>query len=129
MKKIDISCPITATMSIIGGKWKTVILWYLKDNAMRFTQLKKIIPECSLKMFNDNLKELEKDRILTRTVYAEVPPRVEYGLSEYGKSLMPIIIAMRQWGVKHLLANPNLMADNQPLQEIISMIIDDEFKN
>ena len=126
MKKIDISCPITATMSVINGKWKVVILWYLKDGPQRFTVLKKLIPECSLKMFNDNLKELERDGIIERKVFAEVPPRVEYKFSDYGLSLLPAINILRNWGVKHLMSNPNLMEENKRLQEMITLITSKE---
>jgi DNA-binding HxlR family transcriptional regulator len=126
MKKISISCPISATMSILGGKWKSVILWYLKDGPQRFTALKKLIPECSLKMFNDHLKEMESDGILRREVFAQIPPKVEYSITEYGKTIMPIVIEMRKWGVKHLVKHPELIADNKPLQDIIDVIVRSE---
>jgi DNA-binding HxlR family transcriptional regulator len=122
MKTINISCPISATMSILGGKWKSVILWYLKDGPQRFTALKKLIPECSLKMFNDHLKELESDGVLKRQVFAQVPPKVEYSITEYGMTILPIVLQMRQWGVKHLVKHPELMDGNKPLQDIIEMI-------
>jgi DNA-binding HxlR family transcriptional regulator len=123
MKKIIISCPISATMSILGGKWKSVILWYLKDGPKRFTELKKLISQCSLKMFSDHLKELESDGIIKREVFAQVPPRVEYSITEYGMTLLPIVLEMREWGVKHLINNPELMADNKPLRDIIEMVV------
>lgn len=126
MKRIEITCPITATMSVINGKWKLVILWYLKDGPQRFTALKKLIPECSLKMFNDNLKELEKEGIIERKVFAEVPPRVEYKVSNYGLSLLPIVNTLRNWGVHHLVSNPRLMEENKPLQEMITLITSKE---
>ena len=126
MKRIEITCPITATMSVINGKWKLVILWYLKDGPQRFTALKKLIPQCSLKMFNDNLKELEKEGIIERKVFAEVPPRVEYKISEYGLSLLPIVNVLRNWGVQHLVSNPSLMDKNKSLQEMITLITSKE---
>lgn len=126
LKRIEITCPITATMSVINGKWKLVILWYLKNGPLRFTVLKKQIPQCSLKMFNDNLKELERDGIVERKVFAEVPPRVEYKLSDYGSSLVPIIHTLRNWGVKRLLEYPDLMANNKDLQEMIELITTNE---
>lgn len=126
MKRIEITCPITATMSVINGKWKLVILWYLKDGPQRFTALKKLIPECSLKMFNDNLKELEKGGIIERKVFAEVPPRVEYKISSYGLSLLPIVNVLRNWGVQHLVSNPSLMNKNKSLQEMITLITSKE---
>jgi DNA-binding HxlR family transcriptional regulator len=126
MKKIKISCPIAATLNILGGKWKSVILWYLNDGPKRFTELKKLIPECSLKMFNDHLKELENDGILKREVFAQVPPKVEYSITDYGTTLLPIVIEMRQWGVKHLHKHPELMSDNKILQEIVETVARNE---
>ena len=126
MKRIEITCPITATMSVINGKWKLVIFWYLKEGPQRFTALKKLIPECSLKMFNDNLKELEKEGIIERKVFAEVPPRVEYKISDYGLSLIPIVNVLRNWGVQHLVSNPSLMDKNKSLQEMITLITSKE---
>ena len=113
-------------MSVINGKWKLVIFWYLKEGPQRFTALKKLIPECSLKMFNDNLKELEKGGIIERKVFAEVPPRVEYKISSYGLSLLPIVNVLRNWGVQHLISNPSLMDENKPLQEMITLITSKE---
>ena len=126
MKKMDVTCPITASMSVVGGKWKSVILWYLKDDPKRFGVLKKLIPECSLKMFNDNLKDLEKNGIVIRNVFAGVPLKVEYSLSDYGKTLLPIILSLRQWGVLHLIKNPEIMSTNDNLQNMIKLIIEHE---
>ncbi len=126
MKKVDVTCPITASMSVVGGKWKSVILWYLKDAPIRFGVLKKLIPECSLKMFNDNLKELERNGIVVRNVFAEVPLKVEYSLSDYGKTLLPVILSLRQWGVMHLIKNPEIMSNNDNLREMIKLIVKHE---
>lgn len=122
MKKVEVSCPITATLNVIGGKWKSVILWYLKDNPLRFGELHKLMSKCSLKVFNADLKDLEKDGIVKREVFAEVPPRVEYSLTENGKSLLPVIFILREWGVKRLIENPGLMSDNLDLQNFIHEI-------
>ena len=122
MKKIEISCPLTASMSVLGGKWKVVILWYLKDGPKRFTELKEKLPYCSMKMYNQSLKELLEDDILIKTVYPEVPARVEYELSEFGLTLLPIIVSMRQWGVERLNKYPELMADNESLISLIDRI-------
>ena len=126
MKKVEISCPITATMNIIGGKWKSVILWYLRERPLRFGELHKLIPKCSLKIFNSDLKDLEKDGIVKREVFAEVPPKVEYSLTEYGKSLLPVIITLREWGVKRLMENPDLMESNEELKYFMKIITSTE---
>jgi DNA-binding HxlR family transcriptional regulator len=126
MKKVEISCPITATMNIIGGKWKSVILWYLRERPLRFGELHKLIPKCSLKIFNSDLKDLEKDGIVKREVFAEVPPKVEYSLTEYGKSLLPVIITLREWGVKRLMENPDLMESNEELKYFMQIITSTE---
>ena len=126
MKKVEVSCPITATMNIIGGKWKSVILWYLKDKPLRFGELHKSIHKCSLKIFNSDLKDLEKDGIVKREVFAEVPPKVEYSLTEYGKSLLPVIITLREWGVKRLMENPDLMESNEELKYFMQVITSTE---
>lgn len=91
-------CALDVTMDFIGGKWKTVVLWYLRNERRRFSELKKQIPEITEKMLSLQLKELEKDGIVGRKVYAEVPPRVEYFLTEEGKTLIPCIEALAKWG-------------------------------
>lgn len=126
MKKVEVSCPITATMNVIGGKWKSVILWYLHERALRFGELHKMMPKCSLKIFNADLKELEKDGIIKREVFAEVPPRVEYSLTQYGRSLLPVIFILREWGVKRLIDHPEIMNGNEQLQLFMQMITSNE---
>ena len=126
MKKVEVSCPITATLNVVCGKWKTVILWYLKDKSLRFGELHKLMSKCSLKIFNSDLKDLEKDGIVKREVFAEVPPKVEYSLTEYGKSLLPVIITLREWGVKRLMENPDLMESNEELKYFMQVITSTE---
>lgn len=126
MKKVEVSCPITATMNIIGGKWKTVILWYLRERPLRFGELHKLIPKCSLKIYNSDLKDLEKDGIIKREVFAVVPPKVEYSLTDYGKSLLPVILMLREWGVKRLIEQPELMENNEELQYFMKAIVSTE---
>lgn len=94
----DYHCSLDITMSYIGGKWKTVVLWYLKNGKKRFTELKRYIPDITDKMLSIQLKSLEKDGIVARRIYAEVPPRVEYELTEEGKSLIPVLEAIAKWG-------------------------------
>ena len=92
-----------ATLSVIGGRWKPVIIFNLLQNDfLRFGELKKKIPGITQRMLTNQLRELEKDQIVARKVYAEVPPRVEYSLTDYGRTLEPIMIAMRDWGAEHL---------------------------
>lgn len=91
-------CALDITMDYIGGKWKTVVLWYLRKEKKRFNELKRHIPEITEKMLSLQLKALENDGLVVRKVFAEVPPRVEYSLSEEGKSLVPVIEALAAWG-------------------------------
>ena len=86
------------TMSYIGGKWKTVVLWYLRNKTLRFGELKKQIPDITEKMLSLQLKALEEDGLVKREVYAEVPLRVEYSLTDFGKTLSPVIEAIAAWG-------------------------------
>jgi DNA-binding HxlR family transcriptional regulator len=93
------SCPVEATLAIIGGKWKPIILFQLQTRTLRFGELRKAMPPgITQQMLTNQLRELEADGILTRTVYAEVPPRVEYSLTDLGQSLCPILEAMAVWG-------------------------------
>lgn len=95
-------CPITNYVQVIGGKWKPIIIWVVLEEKKRFGELRKLIPGISIKMLSRHLKELEKDGILLRTAYPEVPPRVEYSLTEKGRSLAPIIRSMADWSNQHL---------------------------
>ena len=95
-------CPFTATWSVIGGKWKGVLWWRLSNGLGRFGELQRAIPQITKKMLAQQLRELERDGIVHREVFAEVPPRVEYSLTEYGKSLDPVIEALSTWGRRHL---------------------------
>lgn len=94
----DYFCPVTATVSIIGGKWKPIILWLLLQEKRRFSELKKFIPKITQKMLTQQLRELERDGIVHREVYPVVPPQVEYSLTQNGYTLAPILQAMEKWG-------------------------------
>ncbi|MCC0637628.1 MULTISPECIES: winged helix-turn-helix transcriptional regulator [unclassified Clostridioides] len=104
MKKCssNYSCPIEATLALIGGKYKTLILWHLKDTTLRFNELKKLIPKATAKMLTQQLRELETDGLIVRVVYPVVPPKVEYSLSDFGKSIIPILDVMCDWGSDYL---------------------------
>lgn len=96
---------VRATINVLGGKWKLLILWFLKDQARRPSELKKLIPEISEKVLIQQLRELEKDDVVKRTVKSEVPLQVEYSFTEYGRTLIPVISAMCDWGELHLKRN------------------------
>lgn len=91
------SCPVSRCMKVIGGKWKIIILYALQNGANRFGVLQKTIPDISKQMLTTQLRELEKDKIITREIFPEIPPRVEYGITPLGKTLFPIIEAMDKW--------------------------------
>lgn len=92
------SCPVTRCMKVIGGKWKIIILYAVQNGANRFGLLQKTIPDISKQMLTTQLRELEKDKIISRTIFPEIPPHVEYGITPLGKTLFPIIEAMDKWG-------------------------------
>lgn len=94
-------CPVATTLWLIGNKWKILILQKLLDRPWRFNELQKNISGISQRVLTDNLREMEKDGILTRTVYPEVPVRVEYSLSEIGNSMRPIISSIENWGLQY----------------------------
>lgn len=94
-------CPVRATVKVIGGKWKPLILFYLKHRTMRFNEFRRMIPEATHKMLTQQLRDLERAGIVTRKVYATVPPKVEYSLSRQGETLRPVLAAMAAWGLKY----------------------------
>ena len=94
-------CPVATTVQLIGNKWKLLIIRNLLAGPQRFTELRKTIPGISQKVLTDNLRALEDDGLVDREVFAEVPPRVVYSLSELGNTLRPIISAMQEWGTAY----------------------------
>ena len=94
-------CPVATTVSIIGSKWKLLIIRNLLGRPWRFNELKKDLEGISQKVLTDSLRSMEEDGIIIRTVYPEVPPRVEYALSELGESMRPILDAMQKWGADY----------------------------
>ena len=91
-------CAMDITMHYIGGKWKTVVLWYLRKEKKRFSELRRLIPNITEKMLSLQLKDLERDSIVGRKIYPEVPPKVEYFLTDFGKSLIPMLDEIALWG-------------------------------
>ena len=94
-------CPVATTVRLIGSKWKLLILRNLLERPWRFNELRKDLDGISQKVLTDSLRSMVEDGIITRTVYAEVPPRVEYALSELGESMRPIIISMEEFGTEY----------------------------
>lgn len=95
------ACPVATTVQMIGSKWKLLIMRNLLERPWRFNELKKDLEGISQKVLTDSLRSMEGDGIIIRTVYPEVPPRVEYSLSELGESMRPIIKSMEQWGLNY----------------------------
>jgi DNA-binding HxlR family transcriptional regulator len=98
-----VNCPVTATMDIIGGKWKVLIIHLVNHDINRFGKLSMMLKDVSRQMLTTQLRDLEKDGILERIVYAEIPPRVEYFLTPKGKALIPVLNALNDWGVGYAL--------------------------
>lgn len=100
MENKDIyGCPIENTMDLIAGKWKLIILWHLaKDEILRYSEIKKVVPSITHKMLSQQLKELEAAGFINRKVYPTIPPKVEYSLTDLGKSFLPILNSLSEWG-------------------------------
>ncbi|MGG0202092.1 winged helix-turn-helix transcriptional regulator [Bacillus anthracis] len=96
------SCPVEAMVEVIGGKWKGVILYHLLDGTKRFNELKRLKPNITQRKLTLQLRELEADGIIHREVYREVPPKVEYSLTELGESLRPMILLMMEWATHNM---------------------------
>jgi DNA-binding HxlR family transcriptional regulator len=102
-KEYKYDWPIDATLDVIGGKWKPLIIYALNDKTLRFSQLlDKLQPRVTQRMLTKQLRQLEQDGLITRKVYTQVPPKVEYSLTELGKSLMPILDQLCEWGSEHM---------------------------
>lgn len=99
-------CPVRITLAVLGGKWKPLIMWELKGRTLRFSELQRAIPEITLKMLVQQLRELEEDGLVSRKMYPEVPPKVEYSLTELGATAIPLLEAVNQWGEAYLGQRP-----------------------
>ena len=95
-------CPLTAALAVIGGKWSLILLYFLGDGPRRFAELERLMPGISHKVLTETLRNLERHGMLRRTVFPEVPPRVEYALTAHGRSAAPVIEAARLWGHTNL---------------------------
>ena len=114
-------CPVSTTLDLIGGKYKALILWHLADGKLRFSQLTKKISKATPKMLTQQLREMEAQNLIHREVYPVVPPKIEYSLTDLGRSLMPVLVAMRDWGAEYLqtknIISNCFMMNHNPLQE------------
>jgi DNA-binding HxlR family transcriptional regulator len=99
----EYKCPVQATINVIGGKWKPLILYYLLQGTKRYGELTRLLPpEVTQRMLTLQLRELESDGVINRTVYPQVPPKVEYSMTEFGRSLEPILLLMVNWGEEYI---------------------------
>lgn len=96
------NCPVEATIDLIGGKYKAVILWHLMGKTLRYSELHRLVPRATDKMLAQQLRELENDGLINRAVYPVVPPKTEYSLTDFGKTLVPILDALCNWGSDYL---------------------------
>ena len=99
---VEAECPVRATVRLLGGKYKSIIIWNLRNGTMRFSEIQAVIPEATGKMITKQLRELEADGLISRKVYPVVPPRTEYSLTEFGESSVPLITHMSEWGRAYL---------------------------
>ena len=100
--QITEKCPVEATLGLIGGKYKALILWHLSKGKLRFCELRKVVKDATPKMLTQQLRELESQKLIHREVFPIIPPKVEYSLTALGQSLMPILVAMRDWGSSYM---------------------------
>ena len=113
------NCPVEVTLDLVGGKYKALILWHLSAGTLRFSELRRQIPKATPKMLTQQLRELETDDLVHREVYPVIPPKVEYSLTATGRSLMPLLVAMRDWGAEYLRSKHQeprcFMMDSDPI--------------
>ncbi|MBP3041314.1 helix-turn-helix transcriptional regulator [Bacillaceae bacterium Marseille-Q3522] len=107
------ACPVETTLSVIGGKWKGVILYHLLDGKKRFNEFRRLIPGVTQRMLTLQLRELENDGVVHREVYQVIPPKVEYSLTDFGHTLEPIILQMHAWGKKYAVQVKQKIAEGK----------------
>lgn len=108
-------CPMFTAQSLIGGKWKVFLLWTLHDGPRRFSELQRVLPEVTQSMLTNTLRELEKDGMVHREVYRQVPPKVEYSLTPIGRKLIPILQLLLEWGTDYMEHMGTLDLENAKL--------------
>lgn len=105
----DTACSVEATVSLLEGKWKCVILYRLSGGTMRFNEVRRAIPKVTQRTLTQQLRELEVDGLVNRMIYAQVPPKVEYSLTDRGRSLIPVLMALKEWGDQNISLFANRM--------------------
>ncbi len=95
-------CPVEAALDVVGGKWKGVILYHLRDETRRFNELRRLIPGVTQRMLTKQLRELEADQIIHRKIFHQIPPKVEYSLTNFGLTLTPILKELQEWGITYM---------------------------
>jgi len=111
-KDINYQCSMELTLDLIGGKWKALILWHLGESTLRFSELKRTLPKITQKMLTQQLRELEASGLVTRFIYTQIPPKVEYSLTPAGRSLLPILETLCQWGLNYANAPQSICEKN-----------------
>lgn len=111
------SCNVEVTIDLIGGKWKPVILWHLMHNKKRFNEMRRMIPQITTKMLTQQLKELEEDGLVDRKIFAEIPPKVEYSITEAGLSVKSVLEAMCKWGRAYRTKNDEGVSEKERIVE------------
>ncbi len=112
------NCPVEAALNVIGGKWKSVILFRLSEGTLRFNELRRLLPNTTQRMLTNQLRELERDGMINRKVYAQVPPKVEYSLTELGRTLEPLLANLWDWGKTQIL--PRMLEEKNTTEEAIN---------
>jgi DNA-binding HxlR family transcriptional regulator len=115
--KNNYTCPVEATIELIGGKYKAIILWHLMGKTLRYSELHKLVSKATDKMLAQQLRELENDGLINRKVYPVVPPKTEYSLTDFGKTLAPILDALCNWGDEYLLKNSKISCYSSSAQQ------------
>lgn len=113
----NFGCSVEAALEIIGGKWKGVILFHLINGTKRFNELRRLIPNVTQRMMTLQLRELEADGVVERKIYQQIPPKVEYSLTPFGRSLEPVLLLVRDWGNQHMDAIIERRSQHPPLEE------------
>lgn len=112
--EIYVQCPVEATLDMIGGKWKGVILFRLTEGTKRFGELRKLLPKVTQRTLTQALRELEQDGLVQRRIYAEVPPKVEYSLTTLGRTLKPLLTRLKDWGQSNVIEGPARKSASKP---------------